>query len=55
MLIMKVVSSIFLIGLKEQPLSFIEQMFIFFYVLLTKEAREEWHNYINDQKNKKAS
>lgn len=55
LLMMKVVSRIFLIGLKGQPLSFIEQTFIFLYVLLTKEAREEWRSYINDQRNKGAS
>ena len=55
LLMMKVVSSIFLIGLKGQPRASIEQMFIFFYVLLTKEAREEWRSYINDQRNNGAS
>lgn len=55
LLIMKVVSRIFLIALKGQPLSFIEQTFVFLYVLLTKEAREEWRSYINGQRNKGAS
>ena len=55
LLIMKMVSRIFLMELKGQPLSSIEQMFMIFYALLTKEAREEWRSYINDQKNKGVS
>ena len=51
LLIMKVVSRVFLIALKGQPLSSIEQTFLFLYVLLTKEAREEWRSYINEQRN----
>jgi hypothetical protein len=52
LLMMKIISRIFLIGLQGQPLSSIEQMFIILYVLLTKEAREEWRSYINNQKDK---
>lgn len=55
LLMMKGVSRVFLMGLKGQPLSSIEQMFMVFFVLLTKEAREEWRSYITDQKNKEAS
>jgi hypothetical protein len=55
LLVMKGVSRIFLMGLKGQPLSSIEQMFMVFYVLLTKEAREEWQSYITDQKNQEAT
>jgi len=50
--IMTLVSRIFLLGLKEQPLSSIEQMYMIFYVFLTKEAREEWRNHIKERKNK---
>ena len=52
LLMMKVVSRIFLMGLKGQSLASIEQWFMIFYALLTTEAREEWRSYINDQKNR---
>lgn len=52
LLISKVVSSIFLVGLKDQPVSFLQKLYIFYYLLLTKEARKEWVNYIEEKKRK---
>jgi hypothetical protein len=54
LLISKVVSSIFLIGLKDQPVSSLEKLYFFYYLLLTKEARKEWTGYIKEQKRKSA-
>lgn len=50
LLMLKLISRLFLSGFKGQKLSFIENMFMLFYVLLTKEAREEWQSYIDEQK-----
>lgn len=47
LLIIKVNSRCALIALKDRPIRFIENLFIFFYFLLTKEARKEWRDYIN--------
>ena len=52
LLILKVISRFFLQGFKGQQLSFIENMFMLYYVFLTKEAREEWRTYIEEQKKK---
>lgn len=52
LLMMKVLSRFFLLGIKDQSLSMVEQMFMVLYVFLTKEARDEWRSYINEQKNK---
>lgn len=50
LLMLKVISRFFLQGFKGQRLSFIENMFMLYYVFLTKEAREEWQSYIEAQK-----
>lgn len=55
LLMMKLISKIFPLGFKEKPLSLNETMFKICYVLLTKEAREEWHSYISEQKNRGAA
>jgi len=52
LLILKVISRFFLLGFKGQQLSFIENMFMLYYIFLTKEAREEWRTYIEEQKKK---
>lgn len=52
LLMLKVISRFFLQGFKGQRLSFIENMFMLYYVFLTKEAREEWRSYIEEQKDK---
>lgn len=52
LLMMKVISRIFLTGLKDQPVSFLENLFTLYYFLLTKEARKEWADYIEEQKRK---
>lgn len=52
LLMLKVISRLFLQGVKGQHLSFIENTFMFLYVFLTKEARAEWRSYINEQKNR---
>ena len=52
LLILKVISRFFLQGFKGQHLSFIENMFMLYYIFLTKEAREEWRSYIEEQKKK---
>lgn len=51
-IMLKIVSRIFLSGLKGRPVSFIEGMFPIYYLLLTKEARREWSDYIYEQKRK---
>lgn len=55
LLMLKLISRLFLSGFRGQPLSFIENMFMLFYILLTKEAREEWQSYIDEQKNEKTN
>lgn len=50
LLIIKIVSRIFLIGLKDRPVSSIENLYAIYYFLLTKEAKKEWVNYIKEQK-----
>ncbi len=52
LLILKVISRFFLQGFKGQRLSLIENMFMLYYIFLTKEAREEWRSYIEEQKKK---
>lgn len=52
LLMLKVISRFFLLGFKGQRLSFIQNMFMLYYIFLTKEAREEWRSYIEEQKNK---
>lgn len=52
LLMMKVISRIFLTGLKDQRVSFLENLFTLYYFLLTKEARKEWADYIEEQKRK---
>ena len=51
LLISKLVSRIFLEGLKGQPISSMEYYYVFFYLLLTKEARTEWAGFIEASKN----
>ncbi|MBS1140918.1 MAG: hypothetical protein H6R13_2371 [Proteobacteria bacterium] len=55
LLMLKVISRLFLQGFKGQRLSFIENMFMLNYIFLTKEAREEWRSYIEEQKNKETN
>lgn len=52
LLMLKVISRFFLQGFKGQRLSFIQNMFMLYYIFLTKEARDEWRSYIEEQKNK---
>jgi len=54
LLILKLVSRLFLEGFKGQRLSFIENMYLLYYIFLTKEAREEWRSYIEEQKKKES-
>lgn len=54
LLMIKVVSRLFLSGFKGKSVSFIENMFVFCYFLLTKEAREEWSSYIKKKKQESA-
>lgn len=51
-LLMKIISRLFLSGLKGRPVCFVENMFSVYYFVLTKEARKEWSDYIDEQKNK---
>ena len=39
---------------KGQRLSFIENMYLLYYIFLTKEAREEWRSYTEEQKKKES-
>ncbi len=55
LVILKVISRLFLDGFKGQRLSFIENMFMLYYIFLTKEAREEWRSYIEEQKKKEST
>ena len=55
LVILKVISRLFLDGFKGQRLSFIEYMFMLYYIFLTKEAREEWRSYIEEQKKKEST
>lgn len=52
LLMLKAISRLFLSGFKGQSISFIESMFTIYYFLLTKEARKEWADYIDEQKRK---
>ena len=54
LLILKVISRLFLDGFKGQRLSFIENMFMLYYIFMTKEAREEWRSHIEEQKKKES-
>ena len=54
LLMLKVISRFFLQGFKGQRLSFIENMFMLYYIFLTKEARKEWRSYIDEQKKKES-
>lgn len=47
----KVFSALTPLSFKWESLSRNENMFCFFYVFLTKEAREEWRGYISEKKN----
>ena len=49
---MKVMSKMAPLNFKWESLSRNEEMFFFFYVFLTKEAKEEWSGYINEKKKK---
>ena len=50
LLICKLVSRIFLEALKGQPISSMENYYLLYYLLLTKEARTEWAAYIDENK-----
>lgn len=52
LIILKAISRLFLLGLKDQPLSFLEPMFRIYYVFLAKEARAEWRAHIDERKNR---
>ncbi len=48
----KVISNLSLSVFKGQNISFMESMFSVYYIALTKEARREWLDYIEEQKSK---
>lgn len=50
LLLIKIVSRLFLSGFKGRSIYFIENMFSIYYLMLTKEARKEWVDYIGKQK-----
>jgi len=52
---MKVMSKMAPLNFKWESLSRNEDMFFFFYVFLTKEAKEEWRGYINEKKKNEAA
>ena len=52
LLMLKIISRLFHSGFKGRPISFIEGMFTIYYFLLTREARKEWADYIDEQKRK---
>lgn len=52
LLILKIISRLFLSGVKGQSVLFIESIYSAYYFLLTKEARKEWADYISEQKEK---
>jgi len=52
LIMIKIVSRLFLSGLKGKSVSFIETAFSFYYIFLTVEARAEWSCYIEEQKRK---
>ena len=52
LIMIKLVSMLSLSGFKGQNISFIESMFSVYYIVLTKEARREWLDYIEEQKSK---
>jgi hypothetical protein len=52
--ILKLISRVFLLGLKDQRLSFIQNLFMLYYIFLTKEAREEWRSHIEERKKKES-
>ena len=52
LLMLKIISRLFLSGFKGQSTSFIEGAFTFYRFLLTKEAKKEWADYIEEQKRK---
>jgi hypothetical protein len=49
-LAVKITSKLAPLNFKWESLSRNENMFCFFYVFLTKEAREEWRGYISEKK-----
>ncbi len=51
---MKVISKMAPLNFKWESLSRNEDMFFFFYVFLTKEAKEKRRGYINEKKNEAA-
>lgn len=51
----KVMSKIAPLNFKWESLSRNEDMFFFFYVFLTKEAKEEWRSYIKQKKKNEAT
>ena len=53
--IMKIVSAVFLSGLKGQSVSHLEQVHMFYSLVLTKEAKKEWADYIEKEKKKASS
>ncbi len=50
-LAVKLFSALAPLNFKWESLSRNENMFCFFYVFLTKEAREEWRGYISEKRN----
>jgi len=52
LIMIKIVSRLFLSGLKGKSVSFIETAFFFYYIFLTVEARAEWRCYIEEQNRK---
>jgi hypothetical protein len=48
----KLLSILSLSVFKGQKLSFVESMFSVYYIILTKEARQKWLDYIEEQRRK---
>ena len=55
LLMMKLVSKLFPLGFRGESLLLNETMFSICHLLLTREAREEWRGYINEQKDREAA
>jgi len=53
--VMKVMSKMVPLNFKWESLSRNEDMFFFFFVFLTKEAKAEWRGYINEKRKNEAA
>jgi len=52
LLVIKAMSRLLLHGIKGRPISFVQNTFALYYLVLTKEARKEWREYIEERKTK---